>query len=36
VTVGRNAVVAANAVVTEDVPDRAIAGGIPARLIKRI
>lgn len=34
VTVGRNAVVAANAVVTDDVPDRAVVGGIPARIIK--
>lgn len=34
VTIGRNAVVAANAVVTTDVPDHAIVGGIPARVIR--
>lgn len=36
VTVGRNAVVAANAVVTQDVPDRAVVGGIPAKIIKQL
>lgn len=35
VTVGRNAVVAANAVVTKDVPDCAVVGGIPATIIKQ-
>ena len=35
VTIGRNAVVAANAVVTNGVPDRTIVGGIPARVISR-
>jgi len=34
VTVGRNAVVAANAVVTKDVPDHAIVAGVPARVLK--
>lgn len=36
VTIGRHAVVAAGAVVTKDVPDYCIVGGIPARIIKRI
>jgi acetyltransferase-like isoleucine patch superfamily enzyme len=35
VTVGRNAVVGANAVVVEDVPDHATAVGAPARIIRR-
>lgn len=34
VIVGRNAVVAANSVVTKDVPDYAVVGGIPAKVIK--
>lgn len=36
VTIGHNAVVAANAVVTRSVPDRAVVGGVPARLIRRL
>jgi acetyltransferase-like isoleucine patch superfamily enzyme len=36
VTVGRNAIVASNAVVTRDVPDRTIVGGIPAKVIKTL
>lgn len=34
VTIGDNAEVAPNAVVVKDVPDKAIVGGIPARVIK--
>ena len=36
VTIGRNAVVAAGAVVTKDVPDNAVVAGNPAKLIKMI
>ncbi len=36
VTIGRNAVVAANAVVTRDVPDRTVAGGIPAKILRHL
>lgn len=36
VTIGENAVVAAGAVVSKDVPDNTIAGGIPAKVIKNI
>jgi acetyltransferase-like isoleucine patch superfamily enzyme len=36
VTVGENAIVAAGAVVNKNVPDNAIVGGIPAKLIKMI
>lgn len=36
VTVGENAVVAAGAVVSKDVPDNTIVGGIPAKVIKAI
>ena len=32
--VGKNAVVAAGAVVLEDVPDNAVVAGMPARVIK--
>ena len=36
VTIGRNSVVAAGSVVTEDVPDNVMAGGIPAKIIKSL
>ncbi len=36
VTIGENAVVAAGAVVSKDVPDNTLAGGIPAKVIKTI
>jgi len=36
VTVGENAMVAAGAVVSKDVPDNTIVGGIPAKIIKNI
>jgi acetyltransferase-like isoleucine patch superfamily enzyme len=36
VTIGRNAVVAAGAVVREDVPDHCVAAGVPARIVKRL
>jgi acetyltransferase-like isoleucine patch superfamily enzyme len=34
VTIGHNAVVGANSVVTKDVLDNTVVGGVPARLIK--
>ncbi|MCW3103864.1 MAG: acetyltransferase [Bacteroidetes bacterium] len=36
VTIGENAVVAAGAVVSKDVPANAVVGGVPAKLIKKI
>ncbi len=36
VTIGENAVVAAGAVVTHDVPDNAVVGGNPAKVIKQL
>ncbi|MCM4174103.1 acyltransferase [Arenibacter sp. TNZ] len=34
VTIGQNSIVAANAVVTKDVPDNSIAAGNPAKIVK--
>lgn len=36
VTIGENSVVAAGAVVTQDVPDNTIAAGVPAKIIRTI
>ena len=36
VVIGDNAVVAAGAVVNENVPDNVVVGGVPARIIKKI
>ena len=36
ITIGENSVVAAGAVVTKDVPDNTIVGGVPAKVIKNL
>ncbi len=36
VTIGENAVVAGGAVVSKDVPDNTVVGGVPAKIIKQI
>ena len=36
VTIGDNVIIAAGAVVTKDIPDNCVVGGIPARVIKSI
>ena len=36
VTIGENSVVAAGAVVTKDVPDNVVVGGVPAKIIKAL
>ncbi|MCF3944086.1 sugar O-acetyltransferase [Oceanobacillus alkalisoli] len=36
VTIGNNVVIASGAIVTKDVPDNLVVGGVPARIIKRV
>ena len=36
VTIGDNSIIAAGAVVTHDIPENVIAGGVPAKVIKTI
>lgn len=36
VTIGKNSVVGANAVVNKDVPDNTVVAGIPAKIIKKL
>jgi len=36
VTIGQNAVIAAGSVVTKDVPDNVVVGGIPAQILKEL
>jgi len=36
VTIGENSIVAAGAVVSKDVPDNVVVGGVPAKIIKNI
>lgn len=36
VTIGNNVVIAAGAVVTKDVPDNSLVGGVPAKIIREI
>lgn len=36
VTIGENSVVAAGAVVSKDVPDNVVVGGVPAKILKEI
>ena len=36
ITIGNNVVIAAGAVVTKDVPDNSLVGGVPAKLIKTL
>ena len=34
VKIGNNVTIGANAVVTKDIPDNAVVGGVPAKIIK--
>ena len=36
VSIGNNVIIAAGAVVTKDIPDNCVAGGVPVRLIKTL
>lgn len=36
VTIGRNSVVAAGSIVTKDIPDNELWGGVPAKFIKKL
>ena len=36
ITIGNNVVIAAGAVVTKDVPDNSLVGGVPAKLIRKL
>ena len=36
VTIGNNVVVAAGAVITRDIPDDCVVGGVPAKVIRKI
>ncbi|MBS1516820.1 MAG: N-acetyltransferase [Bacteroidetes bacterium] len=36
ITIGENSIIAAGAVVTKDVPPDSIAGGVPARIMKKV
>lgn len=36
ITIGNNVVIAAGAVVAEDVPDNSLVGGVPAKLIHKL
>jgi acetyltransferase-like isoleucine patch superfamily enzyme len=36
VTIGKNAVIGANSVVTKDVPSNAVVGGVPAQILKQL
>lgn len=36
VTIGSNVIIAAGAVVTKDVPDNVLAGGVPAKILREL